>query len=96
MQRRNLDSPPRWFVAIAVITVLPLLAYPLLWNFVINNIVIGIDSDVLRMLIVLLPAYAVATAWISCRVYTERRAVAWLLQAMLILCYMACAWLFFG
>ncbi len=56
----------------------------------------GVDSDMLRMLIALLPAYAVATAWLSCRVYVERRGVAWLLQAMLILCYMACAWLFLG
>lgn len=96
MQRRDLNSPPRWFVAMAVIMVLPLLAYPLLWNFVDNNMVPGVDADMLRILIVLLPAYVVATVWLSCRVYMERRAVAWLLQTMLLLCYMACAWLFFG
>ena len=93
MQKHDSSYPPRWFIVVVVVTALPIVAYPLLWKYVNSNVIIGLNSDLFRLLINLLPIYIGGSAWLSYKVYVERPAVAWMLQALLILCYAACGWL---
>lgn len=94
MQGGDTNRPPYWFVAIVVVMVLPLLAYPFLWEYVDNNSIIGLDYDMFKVLIALLPIYVILSAWLSCKIYMDRPSVAWMLLALLLMCYMACGWLF--
>lgn len=87
------NRPPRWFVVVIVVTMLPILLYPWFWAFMQSHTIAGIDNAIFRPLLYLLPIYMLATGWVSCYIYAERRVVAWLLQILLLLCYVACLWI---
>ena len=76
------NPAPRWFIAVAVILTLPVFQLPLLISVMPSQ-----ASD--RTLLWVYPFYAVASAWLACRVYAQRPALAWILLAVLVLSHAA-------
>ncbi len=85
--------PPWWFVLILVFTTIPLLAYPWLMTRIELVTMIGMDVDVLRLLLYAMPVYVLITQWVCYHIYVERKLLAWVLQLLLLLVYLGCMWL---
>lgn len=95
MIKSNKDTsrPPRWFGVILLFMSLPLLGYPLFWGYISRQPIIGIDDDMMKFLLYTLPLYVVTSQWMSYKIYRERRILAWVLQGVLLMVYLFCAWL---
>ena len=92
-QNQNQKSrPPRWFVALAVLTALPILAYPWIWAYFTSRPLSWLDPGMSQFIIYALPVYIIATCWLSCKIYTERPVVSWVLQILLLFCYAMLLW----
>lgn len=89
----NTSRPPRCFIAVLVITSLPILGYPFFWAYLKGHTIMGIDDDMMRFLVYALPVYIAATQWMSYWIYNERKNVAWTLQAVLLVTYAMCLWM---
>ena len=87
------SRPPRWFVAVLSIMTLPILGYPLFWAYLKGHTVAGINDDMMQFLVYALPGYIIASQWLSYWIYNERKNIAWVLQAMLLITYALCVWL---
>lgn len=85
MMSHSTSSVPRWFLAVVVIVLLPLLWFPYLLD------VCPAESQS-RTMLWIYPLYAVLSAYLSWQCYPQRRAVAWILIVLLILSH-AAAWL---
>ena len=91
----NQERPPRWFVLLLVLLALPLPAVPYLWVLVEEHSWAVGSVDTLRFVMYALPIYIVVSQWMSYRLYCERKMVAWILQAMLLLVYLfAALWVY--
>ncbi len=93
-QNQNQKSrPPRWFVALAVLTALPILTYPWIWAYFKSHSFPWLDSGMLQFIIYAFPVYILATCWFSCKIYVERPIVSWILQVLLLFCYALLFWI---
>lgn len=78
-------SVPRWFLAVVIMALLPLLWFPYLLD------ICPAESHS-RTILWIYPFYAVMSGYLSWQCYPQRRVVAWILIVLLILSHMA-AWL---
>lgn len=93
MSRNNNERTPRWFIFVLLLMLLPLLLYPAVWGRVATRELPGLEFEMIKPLMYLLPLYVALSQWLSYKTYPERRTVAWLLQAMLLITYLLCLWL---
>lgn len=82
--------PPVWFVVLLVVLALPLVACPYLWTAVDGYVVEGAGGEMLQLMMYAMPVYIVVSQWMSYVLYNERKVVAWILQALLLLMYIFC------
>ncbi len=90
----NINRPPVWFTILLILLMLPLGLYPWFWAYVESGLLSSVDMDMMRYLIYLLPVYVVGSQWMSYYIYNERKALAWILQVILLIIYMMCLWLY--
>ncbi len=90
-EKENRESRvPGWFSILILITALPILAWPWLMGQATVGFAEGMTDDSLPwVLLMLLPLYVVLSTWCSYRVYGSWRVLAWVLQALQILVYLA-------
>lgn len=88
----HIVPPPWWFVTILLAMLIPLLGYPALWTAFSRDIVVGVDTEMLRFLFYSLPVYVVASQIMSFLIYNERKVMAWILQGLLLMIYLFCAY----
>lgn len=69
---------PKWFIAVVVIAMLPMLAWPTLLSRCSE------DSPI-KLFVWLLPAYVIASGICALLCYSERREVAWILIVLMLL-----------
>lgn len=95
MENRNTNParPPHYFIAVLVVTSLPLLGYPFFWAYLKGHVIMGINDDMMRFLIYALPVYIIASQWMSYWIYNERKNIAWVLQFTLLVTYGLCLWM---
>ena len=86
----NIASVPSWFVAVLVVMALPLIFYPYLLAHYDVSCVPGVDYEMLRFLIYILPIYVILSQWLSYKMYVQWRALVWILQFLLLAVYAAC------
>lgn len=91
--RENMASVPTWFVVVLVIMALPLLFYPYLFAHYDARCIPGVDYEMLKFLIYILPIYVILSQWLSYKMYVQWRALAWVLQALLLVVYAFGLWL---
>lgn len=82
MSPYRIPGAPVWFTIVDIIAALPVFQLPVL----LDNC--QPDSDV-RTWVMLYPLYVVVAAWVAWRSYTERRALAWILIALMVLTHAA-------
>lgn len=81
---------PGWFKILILVTASPLFAWPLLMSRATDVFTdSGMDNTLPWTFVMLLPLYVVLSTWISYRVYATRKEVAWILQGLQILVYLA-------
>lgn len=90
---QNNNRPPRWFMVVLWIMLLPLLAYPWFWSHVEAGGLVGVDYATMRPLVYMFPIYVLLSQYMSYVVYAERRVLAWMLQGVLFVMYALCIWL---
>lgn len=92
MKRKEGDiaSVPVWFVVLLVAMALPLLFYPYLLAGIGANGIEGVDNDMFRQLIYIMPVYVVVSQCMSYKMYPQWPALAWVLQFLLLAVYAAC------
>lgn len=92
MKRKEGDiaSVPVWFVVLLVAMALPLLFYPHLLAGIGTNSIEGVDNDMFRQLIYIMPVYVVVSQCMSYKMYPQWPALAWVLQFLLLAVYAAC------
>lgn len=91
--RENMASVPTWFVIVLVIMALPLLFYPYLFAHYDARCIPGVDYEMLKFLIYILPIYVILSQWLSYKMYVQWPALAWVLQFLLLAVYAICAWI---
>lgn len=89
----NMASVPTWFVIVLVVMALPLLFYPYLFAHYDVNCIPGVDYEMLKFLIYILPIYVILSQWLSYKMYVQWPALAWVLQFLLLAVYAICAWI---
>ena len=90
---KNRASVPLWFVVVLVVVALPMAGYPRLLQVVMLENVESINLDILRPLVYAMPVYVIASQVFSYKIYAQWRALAWVLQVLLLATY-AMAWWF--
>jgi len=76
------SKTPRWFLAVVIIVFLPVVQFPMLLN--------SCNPDgTARTLVWLYPLYAATAAYLSYQCYEQRRTLAWILIALMILSHAA-------
>lgn len=75
----SMPPTPRWFTAIVVICCLPLFLMPWLLNAPYA------DADGVKIFIWLYPVYVIVAGWLAWQCYPQRRAMAWVLLALMLL-----------
>lgn len=81
---------PAWFIIVIVVMMLPLLSWPM----IVTGMLDGMSRDEGRSALVLIfPAYALLSGWLAYRSYARRPEISWTLLAVLLLAYVAVAFL---
>ncbi len=70
---------PGWFIALAVIVALPVFQTPALLD------ACPPDGGIVRTLVWIYPFYVAVAAWLACLCWDSRRAMAWILIAIMAL-----------
>lgn len=91
--RENMASVPTWFVIVLVVMALPLLFYPYLFAYYDARCIPGVDYEMLKFLIYILPIYVILSQWLSYKMYVQWPALVWVLQFLLLAVYAICAWI---
>ena len=91
--RENMASVPTWFVVVLVVMALPLLFYPYLLAHYDACCIPGVDYEMLKSLIYILPIYVILSQWLSYKMYVQWRALVWILQSLLLMVYAVCVWM---
>ena len=86
----NNTTVPVWLVVVLVVMALPLFFYPHLLARYDVSCMPGVDYEMLRLLIYLLPVYVILSQWLSYKMYVQWRALVWILQFLLLAVYAAC------
>ena len=90
---KNRISVRLWFVVVLVVMVLPMAFYPRLLEVAMMESVVDVNLDILRFLVYVMPVYVIASQIFSYKVYIQWPALAWVLQLLLFLVYVASWWL---
>lgn len=77
------EKAPKWFTAIVIIAVLPIFQLPLLLSIASG------DQQGIHTMIWIYPIYAIVAAYLAWQCYPQRRALAWILIALLLLSHLA-------
>ena len=80
----NKRKPPRYILAIVVLMMMPLLAYP--W-------VLSTTQSEYRTLVAMYPVYVLATGFLSYQCYVSRRELFYILLFLLLMSHIAIWWL---
>ena len=86
----NIAPVPAWLVVVLVVMALPLIFYPYLLTHYDAGCAPGVDYEMLRFLIYILPVYVILSQWLSYKMYVQWRALVWILQFLLLAVYAAC------
>lgn len=86
METRPSQRVPWWFVAVIILSVLPIA----LWPFILNHFPLRVAQDY-RVLITIFPIYTVVSGYLAYRTFPQRPTVAWILIILLWLSYGALA-----
>ena len=86
-------SPPPWFVILLVVLLLPLVFLVMLPGRLDAIAVYAVNPDIAKFAVYAMPLYAVASQVFSYKIYSQWPALAWVMQFLLILAYLMCAWL---
>lgn len=92
-EKKQNIAAPKWFVLLLVLFALPLLAYPYFLSQIDMAVFAGTNADIMRFMIYAMPVYVVLNQWLSYKVYADRKALAWILQVLLLMVYAFDLWL---
>lgn len=93
IEKKQNIAAPKWFVLLLVLFALPILTYPCFLSRVDIAAFAGVDADIMRFMVYAMPVYVVLNQWLSYKVYTDRKTLAWILQALLLVVYAFGLWL---
>ena len=86
----NITPVPAWLVVVLVVMALPLIFYPYLLTHYDAGCTPGVDYEMLRFLIYILPVYVILSQWLSYKMYVQWQVLVWILQFLLLVVYAAC------
>jgi len=78
----QMPHTPRWMVAVIIIGTLPMLQFPMLLSSV-------PDVPVVRALLWAYPFYCLVAAYLAWQCYPQRKALAWVLLALMVMSHAA-------
>lgn len=78
----QLPSTPRWMVAVILIVMLPVFQFPML-------LAVVPDVGIIKTLLLTYPFYCLIAAYLAWQCYPRRKALAWILLALMVMSHMA-------